>query len=554
MEPTYTDPQGHSIRHPNARIPHALLESIPDAAAIHGHVRGRNLVFLIAAFLCAILIGASFVAMELDSITFPLLIIGVVTTLVLLWRYPLMPIYVALVASCLFEIFPRNFPDEITGKTFFWLNLNSLLQTNGVSAEGLPVSPFELILVVSGFFSLLQAVFGNRVAIQKGTLWPPMLLYTSFVIMNYLRGWADGSDYTKMLQEVRAQIYLPIAYLMALNIPKDKRVISRFFWISALCIGLKGILYTYRRYITLSGQDIGDQGVGSHEEAFFFNCFIALILSLWMVRSERRLQSWMLLLLPLVYLGFVATNRRAGTAGIVLAMPILVMIAYKVFPHRRKLAAIAGAAMLTLGPAYYYTFRNSPSSIAQPARAIKSHFEPDARDEASNGYRNAENANILFTIKQDPITALTGYGYGKPFLKIVPMVNIGDIYENWDILPHNQILWIWMRTGAIGMAAFWGIMGCALFSACRILRRRTHVDPDMQALALWAVGTTILLVVAGLYDLQISNYRNMVFFGLIIGLMEGVRLRTAPRQEVADETPEFVNPSMLPLALPEPRR
>ena len=524
----------------NGRIPATLLESVPSAVEMDQMRRGRDIRFFGLVLLCALAVGAGFILLEYDSPVVPMLAMLLVVTGVLLWRHPTLAVYIALVAACTFEVFPVPIRDDFTGRTNFWQNLNTAFQTRGIQFEGLPINLFDLTVVLAGAFSLVQAVFGRRVAIKSGTLTGPMLFYLAFVGMNFFRGWADGSDYTIMLQEVRSQVYILVAYLMGLNTCKDDRAIGKVFWISALCIGLKGILYTYRRYVTLNGAPLSDQGVGSHEEAFFFNCFVGLLLTLWICRAQPKLQKTMWFLLPLVVLGFLATNRRAGTAGLILSLPLLVLIAYRTIPHRRTVAAVIGLAMVTLGPIYYQTFKFSSSSIAQPARALRSHFQPDARDEASNAYRDAENANILATIRESFGTTLTGYGYGKPFLKEVPMVNIGNIYEWWDILPHNQILWVWMRTGLIGLAAFFTIVSIAIFNACQILRRSRGISIDMQSMAIWQIGVLVMLVVAGLYDLQISNYRNMVFTGILLGMLEAIRQRSAVLDNpmVAEPQPE----------------
>ncbi len=524
MGPNVSDNSGLG-RNVNGRIPSTLLESVPSAPEMDKMRRERDLRFFGIVLMSALAVGAGFILLEYDSPAIPLLMMGSIALGVLLWRYPTLAIYMALLAACTFEVFPVPFKDDFTSKTNFWQNINTAFQTRGINFEALPINIFDLTILISGVFSLVQAVFGRRISLAIGNLLAPMGFYLAFVGMNYFRGWADGGDYTVMLQEVRAQVYLVLAYLMALNTFKDKKALGRVFWIAALCIALKGIIYTFRRYVTLAGAPLTDQGVGSHEEAFFFNCFVGLLMTLWICRAQRKLQGLMWLLLPFVVLGFLATNRRAGTAGLILSLPVLVLVAYRTIPHRRKIAAIVGLLMVTLGPLYYQMFKNSPSAIAQPARAIKSHFQPDERDESSNEYRDAENANIMATIKESSLTTITGYGYGKPFLKVVPMADISKIYEWWDILPHNQILWIWMRTGLIGLSAFWCIVVCAIFNACHILRRPRGVDADVQAMAIWLIGICVMLVVAGLYDLQISNYRNMVFTGLMMGMVESLRRR-----------------------------
>ena len=520
---------GASPRHLNTRIPDTLLEAVPSAPEFERDRRARDRQFLLSALLSALICGGAFTFMEMDSPALPMVLMAVLMTPILLWRFRQLPFYIALISACLFELFPSRYPDDITGNTYFFLNVNSIFQARGMSFDAIPVSIFEIILLVSGVCSLFQGVFGQRVRLTGGTLFPSMMIYLLFVSMSLMRGWADGSDYHVMLQEVRAQFYLVLAYLMALQMVEDGKSISKAVWIAALCIAFKGILYSYRRYITLGNAPLPDQGVGSHEEAFFFNCFVALLLTLWLCSTQKRLMWIMWCLLPVVVTGFLATNRRAGTAGIVLMIPVLLLAAYRGLPHRRRMAMALGVFFAIAGPAYYAAFKNSNSSFAQPARAIRSHFQPDERDATSNAYRDAENANILATVKESPLTTLIGYGYGKPFLKVVPITFIGNFYDKWDILPHNQVLWLWMRTGLLGIIAFWMIFNRLLLSAGQVLQRpRAPGDEMLRVLAIWTMCVTVLLVVSGLFDLQFSSYRNMIFVGLIAGALEGMRLRTEP--------------------------
>ena len=166
-------------------------------------------------------------------------------------------------------------------------------------------------------------------------------------------------------------------------------------------------------------------------------------------------------------------------------------------------------------------FHKGDDHTLVPARAIKSHFEPNARDESSNLYREAESANMMDTIKESPLTTLIGYGYGKPFLKNHPMADISKTYALWDVIPHNQILWVWMRTGTVGFIAFWMIVAFAIVRICRLMILAENDDsPWSQFLALWALSIVVMAILFGLLDLQLSCYRNMIFMGLILGLVE----------------------------------
>ena len=459
--------------------------------------------------------------LEMDNPTLPLVFIGVFTVPFLLWRYRKLAIYLILPAALLFEVLPGDITDGFFDQVPFFWNINTIFQRRGMAFEAIPINLFELVVLCAGLGSLVRNVYMRTVKIKFGAMVVPFSLYIIMVLFNTVRAFGEGQDHTIVLQEVRSQIYLLVMYLLAFNIANPDKEVRRFAWLFMICVGIKGIAYCYRRYVVISGMPLPDQGVGSHEEAFFFSVYIGLLLAAWLTKMRGQFMVWMWLLYPAVVLGNLATNRRAGTAALVIALPIIIAAAIRSMPKRRTMSVVLGVLLLTVGPVYYFMFKNSDATIAQPARAIRSHFQPDARDESSDLYRIAESANMMDTIKESPITTLFGYGYGKPFLKTHPMADISRNYALWDILPHNQILWVWMRTGTIGFVGFWCIIAFALIRICRLIIVSEKDDnPWGQMLGLWAISVVVMEVLFGLLDLQLSVYRNMIFLGLILGLVE----------------------------------
>lgn len=459
--------------------------------------------------------------LEMDNPTLPLVFIALFTMPFLLWRYRKLAVYLILPSALLFEAMPGTVTDGFFDQVPFFWNINTIFQRRGVSFEGIPINLFELVVICAGLGSLVRNVYMRTVKIKFGAMVLPFALYIIMVLLNTIRAFGEGQDHTIVLQEVRSQIYLLVMYLLAFNIANPDKEVRRFAWLFVICVGIKGLAYCYRRYVVMAGLPLPDQGVGSHEEAFFFSVYIGLLLAAWLTKMRGQLMVWIWLLYPAVVLGNLATNRRAGTAALVIAVPIIIAAAIRSMPKRRTLSVVIGVLLLTVGPVYYFMFKNSASTIAQPARAIRSHFEPDARDESSDLYRMAESANIMDTIKESPITTIFGYGYGKPFLKNHPMADISKNYGLWDILPHNQILWVWMRTGTLGFIGFWCIIAFALIRICRLIIVSEKDDnPWGQMLGLWAISVVVMEVMFGLLDLQLSVYRNMIFLGLILGLVE----------------------------------
>ena len=492
---------------------------LPTADDYANAVRRRNGKFLAGGAVLAIIVAAVFAG--LGNILLPLVVLAALLLPILLWQFPRLVFYFVLASACLFELAQMNGPDgsvyadSLTDRIPVFWNINTILQIYGhTDFKGVPLNLLEVLLVLAGACALIRSAYTKTGAFRPGPLLWPIGIYTAFVLAAWVNGMATGGDFKVSLQEIRSQIYFGLAYLMAYNMIRDRKQLDAALWVIVLCIGLKGVLLTFRRYVTLHGLPLPDQGVGAHEEAFFFDAFIALLLSFSVCGTFPKMRGVMLALLPFVVLGSLACNRRAGTAAFVIILPTLALAAYQALPKRRRLIALLSAAALVAFAGYFAAFKNSNSILAQPARAINSQFTPDPRDASSNAYRDAENADLMATIRSAPL----GYGYGKKMLHAVPIADISADYEWWDIMTHNQVLWVWMRVGTFGFLAFWMMVSAILIYGARTVRSEA-ASLETKSLAIGGMLIVGALMIFGLLDLQFSNFRDMLFAGLWSGIL-----------------------------------
>ena len=496
-----------------------VISSAEDYAAA---TRRRMALFMLLGSLLAGVVAASYVAFGMDNALLPLALLIVVVTPILLWRYPRFSLFFTLAAACLFEldliIGPDNavFSDALTDRIPWFWNVNTLFQVYAhANFKAIPLNLFELFLILASVCSVLRTVYSRTTTLRVGALFIPIGIYLGCVLLGWIGGVAAGGDFKISLQEVRSQFYFGIAYLMAVNIVRERKQIFTLLWITVVCIGIKAILLTFRRYVTLHGMPLPDQGVGAHEEAFFFDIFILLLLTLVLCKILPRLQWLMWSLLPFVMLANLACNRRAATAAMVIVFPVIMLALYQALPQRRRLIIGVGVALTLVFSVYYPAFQNSDSAFAQPARAIRSNFQPDARDASSNAARDAENANLMATIKSNPIL---GYGYGRPYYHVVKMADISKFYALEDYIPHNQILWVWERVGTFGFAIFWMMISAIIIFAAQTLRA-PEADGVTKTVGLFSLLLVFLLVIFGLLDLQLSNFRDVLFVGVWTGTL-----------------------------------
>ena len=451
------------------------------------------------------------------NIILPLIPILMVALVVVLWRNPgaLLPITVS--SACLFELQQYNFSDSLTDRVPMFWDINSGFQVYAhANFHGLPVSPFELILLLGCIFGTVKAVFTHRVGMRGGALLAPILAYLACVLFGVLHGLGSGGEFTKALFEVRAQAYVFIAYLIALNCGQDAQDATRSaLWSTVICIGIKGLLLSFRYLITLGGHTIAEQGVGAHEESFFFDMFVMLYLVLKMGNVEPRMRTVMLCLLPFVLLANLANMRRTATGALALAVPTLLFLSYVGFANRRKFIVQLAVGIVAVAAVYLPAFWNSDGAIGQPARAIRSQFDPSARDQSSDLYRVEEDANLMATMRTEPVF---GYGYGKPIIQVAVMEDLTDIDPLILYLTHDQILWIWMRLGTIGFIVFWIMIANWLIRASQAAAD-SELTPLARSLGVFVAVIVVSQLMFGLYDMQLANMRNMLFTGTFLGVL-----------------------------------
>ena len=126
---------------------------------------------------------------------------------------------------------------------------------------------------------------------------------------------------------------------------------------------------------------------------------------------------------------------------------MLIVVGYARVPSRRRflrrLVLVIAAILSVYLPAYW----NKTGGLGQPARAIHSFVAPDVRDASSDLYRQQENANLAFNIREGGVL---GRGFGVPIDYALPITDISDIDPFIAYIPHNGVLYVLMRMGVLG--------------------------------------------------------------------------------------------------------
>jgi hypothetical protein len=390
------------------------------------------------------------------------------------------------------------------------------------SWTGFPLflTPLEVMIVLAVFVALASEAVApsyakngpRELAARLRGGWP-VLLFSIALVFGLLRGALGGGDMYIGMWEVRYLLYVPACYIIAraaLRTPQQVAGLLRVGLAAATLFAIEG---AYRRIALI---DTGQLGVISefayeHEDALFLVVFVLLSLSAFVFGAFRRVRVLAMLFTPLILFTILATERRAGI--IVLMVGILVIALTTLFV-RRKAFIVAALPVVMISGLYLGAFWNASGVLGQPARAIKSLYAPDARDAQSNLYRLLETINIDTTIHSDP---LLGVGFGREFIMAASLPDLSAWWPFFRYETHNNILWVWLKTGAIGYILFWVMIGGALSRAAFAAKRL--LDPTLRCAALFCLVAIVGTVVYAYVDLGLVSGRVTVLLGTALGIL-----------------------------------
>ena len=468
--------------------------------------------------LLVLLIGVA-VGLSADDPMLTGAVIGSSLLLPVIWNRPSLGVYLLMGGVAVFEAFPLGFPDSITDEAVFF---------QPFSSQGGPqaaiVSAAEILMVFTLVTVVLRRIAEGRKPLEPGPMFWAVGFYTLMVGYGLLYGVGTGGNWNAALWEARGQIYLFVVYLLVVNTIHERRQVNRLFWVFLAGVAVKGLVGTWRFLVTLEGDldrvlqvSRNANSILSHEESYLFALFFLFALALFLFRGHRGQLFFVLMASAPVVLAFVANQRRAGSLALILGILFVMLLAYMLSRSRRKAILTTGVSLVILVPIYMGITWNTTNIVAEPTRAVKSLFLPGERDAGSNTYRQTEALNLKYNIQIDPIK---GRGYGKPIIFYVPLPDISNLFYWWDIIPHNTLLWVWMRLGSVGFAAFWFFIGRAIVGSIMVTKRSR--DPYLQSVGVFTVAALITWVLMGMVDMGLVDFRETVLIGVLIGLVSRI--------------------------------
>ncbi len=464
-----------------------------------------------------------------------LAILGLLGGLLLLRRAST-GIYILLIGAATFESFGLYFPDSLTDRVPFFQPLENF----GILV---PLSPAEILMVVTLIIVVLKRIAAREKPLELGPVFPGVLFYTVMVVYGFAYGLSTGGDLKDAVWEARVGFYTIFTYLLTFNLIRDVSQMRRMMWFFIGAEALKGMIGIFRYFVVLQGDASRvtmlsrSNAMLSHEESILFALFFVFLLLLMIFKADRKQLRLGLLVAPPVMVSFLANQRRAGILALLLDLFVLALIVYMLLPAMRRPMVRLGVVLVLAMVPYVALFGQSQGMLAQPARAIASLYKPTERDLGSDMYRVLEGENLKANIRQSPVL---GAGYGKPMEQFVSLPDLTSIFSMWAFVPHNTVLWVWMRLGLLGFVAWWFLMGRSILQG--IMAARSATDPYARVVAVLAVAVVVSWVAEGVVDMGLTDFRLTIMVGIFIGLVS--RLEVIAKQKQPEMMRRAASPSV----------
>ena len=405
--------------------------------------------------------------------------------------------------------------DPITWVVHYFDNIKGIPYLPHFDAGVMNPLDLQVALMLIGWFIALST---RRMAnVQRVPLWGLAILLFIIIAFSLIHGLSTGGDFLPSLWEVRALFYFLLLYFLVPQIIQTRQQIDILLWVMIIMISIKAFQGTVR--FAQLGFSFGNSDcLTNHEDPVFIVDLWILLISFLMFRVKVKQRTALLVLLLLMLTGFYSGQRRAAYAGLIVCLGVFIIM---LRPKEKLKFFRILLPILFVVACYSAIFWNHPGRIGAPVQLIKSgFFESDKADAgerySSNLYREVERYDLAATLQKSPII---GIGFGNKYLEPLFLVPIPFPLRDW--IPHDEILWLIVKMGAVGFFVFFFFIDALLFETAKIGRMLN--DPFLRALTIMIAAAIVNQIIVSYYDLQLTYYRNMVFLGTLCGLLPTIK-------------------------------
>lgn len=436
---------------------------------------------------------------------------------------PDIALYTFLFLVVLFDQFEVAGFEPATFQVMFFNNIKEIAYLPEI--EQAVFNPVEFHLVIITLSWVVHYFINSHIDFRPIPVWPAFILFMGWFGLSFFYGIMQGGDFLVALWEIRAVFYMAMMYLLVPQVIRTKKQINILFWVFIAAVTIKAIQGGVR-YISLGFSTGGYETLTSNEDPVMMIPMIVFLMALLVFKTNSAQRTMLFICLIPILLGFYAGQRRASYAALLITIAaFLILLPPKVqWSFLKK--SLPFALVLGIYGAMYW---NSDEPIAAPVQLIKSGIvtpdpEENLRHYYSNVYREIENYNLSVTAQREPVL---GIGFGNAYDMPVELANIS--FPLRDYIPHNQLFWVYIKTGAVGFMLFFFFFNAFAFRGVAVYTRLK--DPYLKAVALVVVIAVLNQLVVSYFDVMLTFYRNMIYLGCLMGLLPALEAAAKVEEE-----------------------
>jgi hypothetical protein len=456
-------------------------------------------------------------------------LIGAVIGIVIFAR-PEVGLYLLVGTAIAFEQWEITGLAPLTAQTHFFQNIS------GYSDLPLRFSASDLLTLLTCVSWATRRAVGANAPARGGPFGWAVGLYGLTFVFGAVVGAARGGtwDGIAALAEARGPVYACLLYFLATNMIRTRGQLVIILWELVLLIGLKAV-QAIGNYAEMLNGPYRLEAVTAHEDVVFFDVAVGLALVGLALHLRGKLFYLLLAMQPVIMTAELLTERRAAFG----ALAVVLLLVALMSAVDRPRATLVVATVVALGFAVYaVTFWNRTGPLAEPIRVVREVVDPSSvtmRDRLSDVWREIENVNIAYTVRQLP---LTGVGLGHEYLSRIEPPPLAASFVYWRFMTHNALLWMWLKAGPLGAFALWFLVARVVITG--IQRYRRLRDPLLRFAASLPVLLIAAQIVFSAVDLGLTYNRTMIVLGVALGIGAMLSEWSVSRRSPDDRSPRAV--------------
>lgn len=344
--------------------------------------------------------------------------------------------------------------------------------------------PLDGLLLIAIAGTALQLIQDRRPArLPPAPLALALVLLGLGLVSGILVGREAGVGVGDALLQVHTFVYLAIAPLVAANLVVTDRDVKRIMAGAVILAGVKALIGLFL-VVGGRGVTVYDASVLTYYEPTANWVMTVAVLGIVAAAVARvRLPWWALTAAPLMLASLLLSYRRSFWIADLLGLALVVLLGLSNNGRRVLLPGVLliGAAIWSLGGVAV----QSDTPLGQRVQSLSSskiQAKPEDR------YRLDERANVVATLKREPVTGL-GFGVGWRATERPLPVEVNPDHQ----YVHFAVLYWWLKLGILGLLAYLAFLGAGLVLSFGVWRGGG--DPLLRAFGLGSMCSFVGLAV-----------------------------------------------------------